>query len=1044
MPRRGLLLSCALALLLPASAQAQTAVGGACDRAKLGRVLVFSETTGFRHDSIPTGREAICRIAGREEIAVDWSEDSAVFSPQTLARYDAVVFLSTTGDPLDAAQQAAFEDYIRKGGGFAGIHAASDTEYEWAWYGGLVGARFDSHPPIQEATVEVSDAKHPSTARLPQRWRRTDEWYSFRSNPRGDAHVLATLQDGAMGVDHPIAWCHNYDGGRAWYTGGGHTQQAYDEPGFRRHLLGGIKWAANLAAGECGGTEWGNFERVTLAKSAEETGEPIGLAVLPDKGVLHTSRDGFVRYTDASGATKVAATIPVYSHDEDGLQAITLDPSFRTNRWVYVYYAPPLDTPAGDAPFDGTAEQFAAFEGVNRLSRFKWDPAAEALDLASEQTLLEVDQDRGICCHNGGDFAWDAAGNLYLSTGDDTNPFESQGSAPIDERPTRNPAFDAQRSAADTNDLRGKILRIRPHPAEARYSVPAGNLFKKGGRREIYAMGFRNPFRIAVDRESGHVYVGDYGPDGGADPARGPDGQVEFSVVRRPGNFGWPYCIGDNEPYRDHDFATGASGAAFDCAAPVNESPRNSGARRLPPAVAPDIWYGTDGPWEAEMRPGNSESPMAGPVYHFDARNPSTTKFPAYFDDHWFPYEWGRDWIKETALDATGGPLEVSAFLDDDAFRWQNPMDMEFGPEGALYVLDYGSNWFGGGPDSALYRVDYVKGGRRPLVETSADPATSSAATQTVQFSSAGTHDPDGDPITYEWDFGDGTPHSTEPNPSHTYSAVRSYRATLTVTDSTSRSGSDDVTVVVGNAAPTIEITSPADGGFFSFGDAIPFEVTVTDNEDGTVSGDHAACARMRVQYLLGHDEHSHPISDATGCRGTIQTRGEAGHGDDANVFGLISATYTDGGGLPGAPALGGQDGLRLWPRLLQAEHYVEQRGVIVYAIPGAAGGEQVGSTENDGTDGGVNYIAWEPVDLAGISSITVTVAAGGDGGPIEVRLGDPEHGPPLGTINVTNTGGWETYQDFTLPITPPAGKHKLVFAFPTGGMDVDQIRFTS
>ena len=557
-------------------------------------------------------------------------------------------------------------------------------------------------------------------------------------------------------------------------------------------------------------------------------------------------------------------------------------------------------------------------------------------------------------------------------------------------------------------------------------------------------MGFRNPFRIAVDRDTGNVYVGDYGPDGGADPLRGPDGQVEFDVVRRPGNFGWPYCIGDNEPYRDYDFATGTSGAMFVCNGPVNESPRNTGARLLPRAVAPDIWYGTDGPWEDEMRPGNSESPMAGPIYRYDAGNPSTTKFPAYFDRHWFPYEWGRDWIKETALDPRGAPLEVSAFLDDDSLRWQNPMDMEFGPEGSLYVLDYGSNWFGGGPDSALYRVDYVKGGRRPIVETSADPATSSAATQTVQFSSEGTRDPDGDPITYDWDFGDGTAHSTEPNPTHTYTAVGSYRATLTVTDDTGRSGSDDVTVVVGNAAPTVEISSPAEGSFFDFGDAIPFEVTVTDAEDGTVSGDHAACSRLRVQYLLGHDEHSHPITDATGCRGTIQTSGEAGHGADANVFGLISATYTDGGGLPGAPALGGQDGLRIWPKLLQAEHFVEQRGVIVYAIPGAAGGEQVGSTEDDGTDGGVNYIAWEPVDLAGIGSITVTVAAGGDGGPIEVRLDDPVTGPLLGTIAVTNTGGWETYKDFTLPITPPTGKHKLVFAFPTGGMDVDQIRFTN
>ena len=386
--------------------------------------------------------------------------------------------------------------------------------------------------------------------------------------------------------------------------------------------------------------------------------------------------------------------------------------------------------------------------------------------------------------------------------------------------------------------------------------------------------------------------------------------------------------------------------------------------------------------------------------------------------------------------------LEVSAFLDDDAFRWQNPMDMEFGPDGSLYVLDYGSNWFGGGPDSALYRVDYVKGGRRPIVETSADPATSSAATQTVQFSSEGTRDPDGDPITYAWDFGDGTAGSTEPNPSHSYGAVGSYRATLTVTDSSGRSGSDDVTVVVGNTAPTVEISSPREGSFFDFGDAVPFEVTITDAEDGTVSGDHAACGRVRVQYLLGHDEHSHPITDATGCHGTLQAGGEASHGEDANVFGLISAAYTDGGGLPGAPTLGGQDGLRIWPRLLQAEHFTEQRGVIIYPIAGTGGGEQVGSTEDDGTEGGVNYIAWEPVDLAGIASITVTAAAGGEGGPIEVRLDDPVDGQLVGTLDVPNTGGWETRQDFTLAIQPPAGRHKLVFAFPTGGMDVDQIRF--
>jgi len=380
MRRRSLLLSFLIALGALAGsagtalAQADVpAVGPACDEATLGpeeKVLVFSKTTAFRHESIPVGRSAICDVAGADGIAVDWTEDASNFTAATLGQYDAVVFLSTTGDPLDADQQAAFEGYIQGGGGYAGIHAASDTEYDWAWYGGLVGAYFESHPANQNAIVKVSDRKHPSTSHLPQRWQRFDEWYSFRSNPRGDVHVLATLDEttytgGVDGADHPTAWCHAYDGGRSWYTGGGHTNESYAEPQFRQHLLGGIKWAAKLVDGECGGTVWSSFERVTLAKTAAETGEPIGLAVLPNRGVLHTSRDGVIRYTNANGDTKVAANLPVYSHDEDGLQAIAIDPDFATNNWVYVYYSPPLDTPGGDAPFNGTAAQFAPFNGKN-------------------------------------------------------------------------------------------------------------------------------------------------------------------------------------------------------------------------------------------------------------------------------------------------------------------------------------------------------------------------------------------------------------------------------------------------------------------------------------------------------------------------------------------------------------------------------------------------------------------------------------------------------------------------------------------------------
>src|SRR5688572_21284100 len=201
------------------------------------------------------------------------------------------------------------------------------------------------------------------------------------------------------------------------------------------------------------------FQQVTLAKGVAEMGEPMSLAVLPDRSVLHTARNGTLRRTDAAGNTAVVANVAVYSHDEEGLQGVGVDPNFASNRWIYLYYAPPLSTPAGDAPTTGT--DFSAWRGVNRLSRFTVT-AGWQLQAGSEVTVIDVPADRGLCCHVGGDIDFDAAGNLYLSTGDDTNPFESDGYAPLDERANRNPAFDAQRSAGNTNDLRGKILRIKP------------------------------------------------------------------------------------------------------------------------------------------------------------------------------------------------------------------------------------------------------------------------------------------------------------------------------------------------------------------------------------------------------------------------------------------------------------------------------------------------------------------------------------------------------------------------------------------------------
>ena len=217
------------------------------------RVLVFTKTAGFRHASIPVAVRTVRVLGARNGFAVDATEDAGSFSDANLARYEAVVFLMTTGDVLDRRQQLAFQRFIRAGGGFAGVHAAADTEHDWAWYGRLLGAYFKDHPQIQQGVIKVENARHPSTVGLPRRWTRSDEWYNFARNPRGAVRVLATLDErtyspgiGAMGRDHPIAWSHPYQGGRAWYTAGGHTDESYSEPLFRKHLLGGIRYAAGL------------------------------------------------------------------------------------------------------------------------------------------------------------------------------------------------------------------------------------------------------------------------------------------------------------------------------------------------------------------------------------------------------------------------------------------------------------------------------------------------------------------------------------------------------------------------------------------------------------------------------------------------------------------------------------------------------------------------------------------------------------------------------------------------------------------------------
>jgi type 1 glutamine amidotransferase len=210
----------------------------------MARLLVYTRTTGFRHDSIPVGVSALRSMAG---YSVDATEDPAVFRGRTLRGYAAIVFLSTSGEVLDDAGRAALIEYMAAGGAWLGIHGASTTEYDWSWFGDLVGARFDQHPPVQAASITVADQEHPATEHLQTPWIRRDEWYAFRENPRPRVHVLLTVDEasyggGTMGADHPIAWCHERLGGRSFYTALGHTEESFAEPAFLQHLAGALTW----------------------------------------------------------------------------------------------------------------------------------------------------------------------------------------------------------------------------------------------------------------------------------------------------------------------------------------------------------------------------------------------------------------------------------------------------------------------------------------------------------------------------------------------------------------------------------------------------------------------------------------------------------------------------------------------------------------------------------------------------------------------------------------------------------------------------------
>lgn len=566
------------------------------------------------------------------------------------------------------------------------------------------------------------------------------------------------------------------------------------------------------------------FTPVVLTQTGDFD-EPLNFEVLKDGRVYINERKGALKLFDPVTKTvKLVANIPVntkytsaagvVTEAEEGFIGFTIDPKFDENHWAYLFYAHPTKV-----------------EDI--LSR--WELRDDKLVPGSEKILLEIPTQREVCCHTGGGMTWDKDGNLYLTVGNNTGNVADKSQT--DERPGRS-SWDDQRGSGNTNDLRGKILRIHPEK-DGTYSIPDGNLFPKGTaktRPEIYVMGDRNPWRPSIDSKTGFLYWGEVGPDANEDSKTTRAGKDELNQARKAGYFGWPYFIGDNFGYPMYNYLNDSVSPPQDPEHPHNHSVNNTGLTDLPPAQPAFISYpyGISDKFP-EVGTG-SRCAVGGPVYHADNFTGAKRPFPAYYEGKWLAADLSRGWIMSISMKENGDYAGMERFLP--SYQPIEPIDMKFGPDGDLYVLEYGSNWFRKSDNAKLVRIEFNSGNRKPLVAASSD-VNGGVLPLKVKLSSAGTVDYDGDSLQYEWKVGpaDGGAGQTfkEPNPSVTLDKAGVYTATLTVTDPSGASNSKSLSIVAGNQPPKVSLTVSGNKTFFFPGKPISYAVAVTDKEDGTV-----------------------------------------------------------------------------------------------------------------------------------------------------------------------------------------------------------------